>query len=192
MPPPQGIGIAVILTLVFAANLGLVAAIMYAMARLTGWKRLAAAYPAQPPAPDARKGFGSLGFYSMGNYDNCAVWRADDEHLHLALFRPFQWMGHPPMSIPWAAVEFDPKPPKWGFQQFSIDNIPVRVPVKAVQAELALREALAPREHPRFRARPSLTTAATAAPGRSAAGSAAPAPHRTSAAAPPCAAPGTP
>lgn len=143
MPPPQGIDIAVVLALVFAASLGFVGAIMFAMSRLTGWKRLSRDYPARTPAPTARKGFGSAGFYALPNYNNCVRWKADEEHLHLSLVRPFQWMGHPPLSIPWAVIDIDPAPPKWGFKQLRIDNIPVRVPAKAVQAEIELRDALA-------------------------------------------------
>jgi hypothetical protein len=143
MPPPQGMDIAVILTLIFAASLGMVGGILLLMSRLTGWKRLADTYPAQPPAPNARRVFGSAGFRALGGYNNCVIWRADEEHLHIALMRPFQWMGHPPMSIPWAAVQFDPAQPRWGYKRLSVDGIPIRAPAKVVETELALREALA-------------------------------------------------
>jgi hypothetical protein len=148
MPSSQGIDPAVLVALLLAANIGVVTAVFLAMARLTGWKRLAAAYPARPPAQDARTGLGSAFFYTMGNYNGCVRWHADDEYLHLALIRPFQWLGHPPMSVPWAAIEVDLTQSRDGYQQVYIDGIPVRLPFKAVEAELELRRAMSREEDP--------------------------------------------
>ena len=144
MPTSQGINLALIITVVIAFSVGSIYLTMLALSRLTGWKKLAATYPGQAPAPNARTGFGSCGFHTLGNYNNCVRWASDDDHLHISLVKPFAQMGHPPISIPWAVIDIVDSKPGWGgFAKIKADNVPIRIPAKAISAELELRQALA-------------------------------------------------
>jgi hypothetical protein len=124
-------------------DLGIVTLICWITQAIGGWGKLVKAFPARPPAPGARRGICSLGFHTYTNYSGCVRWRADDEYLHLGLVPPLSLFFHPPMSIPWAAVEFVDTSPKRGMIGVKVLDIPMRIPAKLLQDELALREAIA-------------------------------------------------
>lgn len=117
--------------------------IMLLMAHLSGWRRLAREFPGRPPAADARGGLTSVGFRALGKYNNCVLWKSDDEALHLRLMPPFNLMGHPPMSIPWAAVEIVKPKSFWGWAQVKVSGIPISLQPKLIEQEVEVRAAMA-------------------------------------------------
>jgi len=138
--PAQSSFFFVLITIVLAASVGSVVLVMYLMQHFSGWSRLARAFPARPPAPDARGGLSSIGFYSWCNYNNCILWKSDAEHLHLSILPPFSWMYHPPMSIPWVAVEIIDAKGRW--PKVRVMDTPIRLPRGMIERELQLRAEL--------------------------------------------------
>lgn len=70
---------------------------------LTGWARLARAYPHQPQREGQRFRFQTIHMAHKGGYGSCVAFGATPFGLHLsilALFRP----GHPPIFVPWSDV----------------------------------------------------------------------------------------
>jgi hypothetical protein len=143
MPPAmaQAISIAAVLVGALGLILCFTAFVMWALSYVTGWRKLAAKFPARPPLPAADSAFGSIGFYAIGNYNNCIRFKMDDDCLHLRILMPFSF-GHPPLSIPWPAIETLDKKPTWGMHHVKIDGIPARVPKRVIARELELRKQL--------------------------------------------------
>jgi hypothetical protein len=140
--PLHGFQTAFMLLLVLGVSIGSVMLVMYIMQRVSGWSRLAGEFPAQPPAQGARGGLTSVGFHCLCNYNNCVRWRADEDYLHLSLMPPFGWFYHPPISIPWVAVEIVDPRGRWGAAKIRVLDIPIRVPKKMIEREVELRAAL--------------------------------------------------
>jgi len=128
-----------------AVTIVTVTVIMWVVARMSGWRSLAQRFPAQPPAPDADRGLGSLAFMTIGGYNNCIFWRADDDHLHLRVMVPFN-MFHKPLSIPWAHIEIDNPGGRWGMAAVRMDGRRYGVPSRAVAREATVRAAMAAME----------------------------------------------
>lgn len=131
----------IILLLVGGGSLVTVPLIMWVIARMSGWRSLAEKFPAAPPAADADRGFGSVLFSPMGGYNNCIIWRADDDHLHLRVMVPFN-IFHKPISVPWAHVEIEPKG-RFGMATIRIDGRRYGVPPRSVAREIRVRRAMA-------------------------------------------------
>ncbi|MCA9310075.1 MAG: hypothetical protein KDA21_02655 [Phycisphaerales bacterium] len=113
---------------------------------VTGWRVLARAYPSRPPGDILdRGGPVSIGTMRLGGYNNCIMWVADEDFLHIRMMKIFS-AGHAPMSIPFAAMTF------------TVDRqsryIPVKLecgrtltlPRRLVRRELELRAAMAASE----------------------------------------------
>lgn len=115
--------------------------VMWLISIFTGWRKLARAFPAQPRQPDARSRLTSLSLRYIGGYNNCVLWNADDEYLHLRLMPPFAWMSHPPVSIPWAAIEIVKFIPKKS-ATIRVDGINIALESKIVESEVTLRAAM--------------------------------------------------
>jgi hypothetical protein len=147
--PAQAISTAAILAITLGLGLCFTAMVMWGMSYLTGWRRLAAQFPARAPLPGAESSFGSIGFYALGNYNNCVRFRMDDDCLHVRLILPFNF-GHPPMSIPWPAVELLDKKPTWGMHHIRIAGVPARVPKRVIAREHELRRQLQSIDPPGF------------------------------------------
>jgi hypothetical protein len=130
------IAVAVVLCGVF----GVVAAIMLVIGQVSGWRRMARLFPAQRPAPDADKGLGSLEFAPLCGYNNCILWRADDDYLHLRVMPPFN-VFHPAISIPW--VEVAELRPSWSGVWLTLPGRKWTVSKKMARRELVNRELLA-------------------------------------------------
>lgn len=80
--------------------------IFQVVARMGGWRELAAAYP---PLGITGAGLGetfrmrSLQMRGGMNYNNCVTLTAGPATLRLSLPWLFQW-GHPPIEVPWAEI----------------------------------------------------------------------------------------
>lgn len=88
------------------------------LSHLSGWRNLAARYPAvRPEATSAplwwdpsrswrrtRWGVTSLAMRWNLSYNLCVLWRADEMHLHLRLLPPLS-MFHAPLSLPWQDMD---------------------------------------------------------------------------------------
>jgi hypothetical protein len=151
--PSQAIDLAVLIGLTVGLGLGGSTLTVWLIGFMTGWRKLAAQFPARAPLPGAAAAFGSVGFYALGNYNNCVRFRMDEECLHIGLIPPFSWT-HPPMSVPWAAVEIVEADARgsllsgWGFSRLRVAGVPVRVPRKVIARELELRAQLDTLRHP--------------------------------------------
>lgn len=137
-------GPVILAILLSGAALAVVPATVWVVGVFSGWRELARRFPTTPPppvGPGARRGrFGSIGF-GAGGYNGCVVWAADDEYLHLALWPVFAVAGHPPMSIPWSAVEFGGR--SFGAVRVTIEGrVRWRLPMAMVEGELAVRKAI--------------------------------------------------
>jgi hypothetical protein len=100
---PKTISLAAAL-LGLACFAGLWYAMGYLVARTTGWKRLADAFPAGAREPRGENWrFQCLRFNKWGNYNNCVTIAADPEGLHLRMWWPFS-NGHAPVFIPWREI----------------------------------------------------------------------------------------
>lgn len=109
--PGNTITSAIILT---AIILALWFGIIFAIATIGGWRRLAARYPGLTPShirrgtswwqPRARWRLTSIAVRYLLAYNFCVLWRADDDHLHLRIAPPVN-IFHPPISIPWSEIE---------------------------------------------------------------------------------------
>jgi hypothetical protein len=92
-----------------ALFLALWVAIFQAMARIGGWRELAAAYP---PLGITGAGLGepfrmrSLQLRRATNYNHCVTLTAGPAALRLSLPRVFAW-GHPPIEVPWAEISVE-------------------------------------------------------------------------------------
>jgi hypothetical protein len=115
---------------------------MWAISHWGGWQAFAKRFPSVPPAPDADRGFGSLSFSRLGGYNNCILWRADDDHLHLRVMVPFNTF-HKPLSIPWAHIEIIKPKGEWGMTVIRIDGRRYGIPPRAAARELRVRAVMA-------------------------------------------------
>jgi hypothetical protein len=86
-------------------NLMLLTGIMFALAHLGPWHRLATQYPADDPPHGTRYRFVSLGCGWVG-YNNGLDAVATDDRLTLRVMPPFDWilLFHPPFTLPRSAV----------------------------------------------------------------------------------------
>jgi hypothetical protein len=98
-----------------AAPVVVVGPLVALLGTASGWLKLASAYPARPPAAEARLGsWASIALrWSWFGYNNCIRWAADATHLHLSIIRPLNALS-PGMSIPWAELDFDESLPGRG------------------------------------------------------------------------------
>lgn len=139
---PQAIDILVIIGVTLGLGLMLSWASIWALGYVTGWRKLSAEFPGREPLAGAASAFGSIGFYALGNYNNCVRFRTDEECLHFWLVQPFRGT-HPPLSIPWAAVEIVDAKPGWGgLCRIKVSGVPIRVPKKVIEREVGLRKEL--------------------------------------------------
>lgn len=79
-------------------------AVVWFISRYTGWARLAKAYPQAQPFRGKKHHFGCLKMKGMGGYNNCVVYGADDQGIHLSMWPVFR-IGHPAMLLPWQEMK---------------------------------------------------------------------------------------
>lgn len=137
--PAVGLGTA---ALVLILPFILIPAVMVLFSRLGGWRQMAARFPAREPLPDATRN--RLASIAVGKkwcrYNNVVQWSTDSDSLHLSL-PPFFNAGHPPMSIPWAAVESIERAGT-GMVKLAIGDHGIWAPIAVARAEMALRESM--------------------------------------------------
>ena len=73
--------------------------VVFILANLGGWARLAQHYEARATFAGKKWGFKS-GRMGIANYNGCLTIGANDEGLYLAVLPLFR-VGHPPLFIPW-------------------------------------------------------------------------------------------
>ena len=132
----------IILVCIIAASVAWPFLLIWLMSYITGWRDMAARFPAQPQGDIASKGLTSLILRGVGRFNNCILWRADDTHLHLRMTPPFN-LGYAPVSIPWSAVtDVYPTVGSKRFATVRCDGLTFQIGRAAVASELAAREAL--------------------------------------------------
>lgn len=129
-----------ILAITVAGVAVFIAAVFWLVAHVGGWASLAQKYPAQPSAPDAERGFGSLTLGFFCNYSNCIRWRSDDAYLHLSVL-PLFALFHPAVSLPWLDAEITVS--RWGCAVVNIAGRRLSVSRRMVEHELRNRALLA-------------------------------------------------
>jgi hypothetical protein len=78
--------------------------IAFSLSRLSGWNRLAAAYPASPiMTPSARYRWQSALMNGNTKYNSALTVTADAQAVHFATFALLT-PGHTPFSVPWEDV----------------------------------------------------------------------------------------
>ncbi len=82
---------------------GLAAAIISLLAFVSGWRTLAARFPAPPGFHGGKLYTWQSGRLGMVNYNNVLRVGVSPQGLHLACGFPFHFM-HPPLLIPWAQI----------------------------------------------------------------------------------------
>lgn len=116
--------------------------LVWLMSFVTGWRRLAAEFPARGQGAIAGKGVTSLLLGGVGRFNNCILWRADEEHLHLRMTPPFH-TGYAPISIPWGEMtEVRAARHSRRFAVVVARGVRFEIGRGAVEQELAAREAL--------------------------------------------------
>jgi hypothetical protein len=119
---------------------------MLFLALFSGWWELSRVYPRQPPATGARRGAGSVLFGPLFRYRHVVAWADDGDVLHLGL-PPIVGAFHPPMSIPWAAIEFDQGDRRVaGFIPVKVERRRLFLSKAMVSRELEIRRQLAAAE----------------------------------------------
>jgi hypothetical protein len=83
------------------------------IAFLTGWTRFAERYPGVSTPTGERVRASTLGV-GWGSYNNCVRFVADEEGLHISLWRIFS-IGHAPLFIPWSEMHFESTRKVWGW-----------------------------------------------------------------------------
>lgn len=78
--------------------------LIHALAYLSGWRRLAAAYPSPRQVDGRTVWMGSVALGTWCGYSNCVILTANHAGLRMALWLPFRF-GHPPIFLPWAEMQ---------------------------------------------------------------------------------------
>ena len=78
--------------------------IMGLCARVSGWLRLARAYPCPGACPKPRYWLGSLVFRNWFGYNNGIIVSADAQAMHLTAMPVLLAPTHPPIAVPWSEV----------------------------------------------------------------------------------------
>ena len=78
--------------------------LMWSLARLSGWRRLAARYPGTTAAPAPRPRFGYAVFRGWIGYNGGLVLTADTRGLYVSAMPIVLAPWHPPIFIPWGEL----------------------------------------------------------------------------------------
>lgn len=78
--------------------------VMGGVALLSGWRRLAEAYPCPGGCPKPRYWLGSMVFRGWMGYNNGVIVSADGQALHLTAMPVVLSPTHPPIAIPWSEI----------------------------------------------------------------------------------------
>lgn len=83
-------------------------AIVWLIAQLSGWSKLADVYPSRIPFNESCWSLQSGRFRWSSNYSGILRVCADSQALHLSVFVLFR-PGNPPLSIPWEDITAKPR-----------------------------------------------------------------------------------
>ncbi|MBK8935450.1 MAG: hypothetical protein KBA85_02505 [Chloroflexi bacterium] len=101
-------------------------AIIWLIAQLSGWSKLADVYPAHTPFNETCWSMQSGRFRGYSNYSGILHVCADSRALHLStfiLFRP----GNPPLSIPWEDITSKSQTFGIELRFFRADGVPLLI-----------------------------------------------------------------
>lgn len=101
-------------------------AIIWLIAQLSGWSKLAKVYPAHTPFNETCWSMQSGRFRGYSNYSGILLVCADGHALHLStfiLFRP----GNPPLSIPWEDITSKTKTFGIELRFFRAEGVPLLI-----------------------------------------------------------------
>ena len=125
-----------------AVTVILMPAVLLSISFCLGWRDFVRRFPAQPIGAVVRKGsFASACFGVIGQYNNCIVWKDDEQFLHLSMLGIFS-IGHAPFSIPFAMMELpldEPTPPRI---RMVFEGHRLTLPWAMVEREIAMRREL--------------------------------------------------
>jgi hypothetical protein len=80
--------------------------VVFLVARLSGWRELADAYPLSTDFTGRKLQFQSANFRWGSNYTGIVQIGADPQGLYLSVFIPFR-PGHPPIFVPWGDIQVE-------------------------------------------------------------------------------------
>lgn len=102
------------------------AGVVWLIAQLSGWSKLAAVYPSRIPFNETCWSIQSGRFRWNSNYSGILRVCADGQALHLSVFVLFR-PGNPPLSIPWEDISAT----AYGFgvelRFYRAENVPLRI-----------------------------------------------------------------
>lgn len=100
--------------------------VVWLIALLGGWSKLAAVYPARPPFNESCWSLQSARF-RWSSYSGILKVCADAQALHLSVFPLFR-PGHPPLSIPWEDISSRQRMIWVELRFYRAESVPVRIP----------------------------------------------------------------
>ncbi len=102
------------------------AGIVWLVAQLSGWSRLAEVYPARIPFNETCWSMQSARFRWSSNYSGFLRVCADSQALHLSVFVLFR-PGNPPLSIPWEDISAAAYSVGVELRFYRAENVPLRI-----------------------------------------------------------------
>jgi hypothetical protein len=107
-------------------------AIVWLIAQLSGWSKLADAYPSRIPFNETRWSMQSGRFRWNSGYNGILRVCADSQTLHLSVFPMFR-PGNPPLSIPWEDISVTQHPFGVELRFYRAGSIPLRISRRLAQ-----------------------------------------------------------
>ena len=102
------------------------AAIVWLIAQLSGWSKLAGVYPSRIPFNESCWSLQSGRFRWSSNYSGILRVCADSQALHLSVFVLFR-PGNPPLSIPWEDITAKPRPFGIELRFYRAEGVPLLI-----------------------------------------------------------------
>jgi hypothetical protein len=107
-------------------------AVVWLVAQLSGWSKLADIYPSRIPFNETCWSMQSARFRWNSNYSGILRVCADSQALHLSVFPMFR-PGNPPLSIPWEDISGTVYGIGIELRFYRAENIPVRISRRLAQ-----------------------------------------------------------
>lgn len=101
-------------------------AIVWLIARLSGWSTLADVYPSRIPFNESCWSLQSARFRWSSNYSGILRVCTDTQALHLSVFVLFR-PGNPPLSIPWEDITARTRPFSVELRFYRADGVPMYI-----------------------------------------------------------------
>ena len=100
--------------------------IVWLIAKLSGWSKLADSYPSRIPFNETCWSLQSARFRWNSNYSGILRVCADSQALHLSVFSLFR-PGNPPLSIPWEDISATAYGIGVELRFYRTENVPIRI-----------------------------------------------------------------